>query len=307
MEAISSSFDIIQCPPLLYVVAIIEHMFHLVKREFPGFGRLPKILDLTRPGSKLERKSKSGGITMKKLLSVLLAVLMLLTVAGCGASDHGADASVPATTEESESAPFQSSSDSSSYEEFLENISVEMEIDRTLAQAIVTISNNSPLTFDGDVHVRFKDSSNKSVGNDTIFVEELTAGNWSYARINISETANIEMTYTIRNYKFTEGYASGSGILDEAASAALSKDFEDGFGGAGNPEWATSWYHHVTKVEVFVSDSNRYATITVGSDAGSESIDRIGNTIFGNYSKDYELMRVLVVDEEGNTVFDRSK
>ena len=115
------------------------------------------------------------------------------------------------------------------------------------------------------------------------------------------------MSYTISGYKFTEGYASDSDVLDEDASTALSKDFEDGFGGAGDPEWAASWYGYTTKVEVFVAGSNRYAVITVSSAAGPEDTKRIGNCVFGNYSKDYELMRVLVVDEEGNTVFDRSR
>lgn len=243
---------------------------------------------------------------MKKLLSFLLVVLLLLASTGCGSTEPGADAATPTPEAEATQTPMPSDSDST-YEEFLKDISVEMEIDRALSQAIVTISNSSPLTFDGFIHVYFKDSSNKSVGDDMIIVEELAAGNWTYARINISETANVAMSYNISNYKFTEGYASDSGVFDEEASTALSKDFEDGFGGAGNPEWATSWYGYVTKVEVFVAESNRYAVITVSSDADSEDINRIGNCIFGNYSKDYELMRVLVVDENGNTVFDRSR
>lgn len=238
---------------------------------------------------------------MKRIVLAFLACALLWFLVGCG------DTTSAGSQDVSSVAGSSSEDDSPNYEEFLEDISVEAKIDEVLSQAIVTVTNSSPMTFDGTVHVRFKNSSNKSVGSDTIFVEELTAGNWTYARIEISETTNVEMTYTFDKYEFTEGFVADSGSLDEDASTALAKEFEDSFGGAGNPEWATSWYGYVTKIGVFSADSNRYAVITVSSDASSEAVEKIGNAIFGNYSKDYELMRVLVVDEEGNTVFDRSR
>lgn len=265
---------------------------------------------------------------MKRIISVLLISMLLLSLPGCSnSSTPVVSASTPL---DSQSVPSSSSStlvddptidnstlvssstadsstqNSDDFAELLDDILVEMEIDHTLSQAIVTISNASSMTFDGNISVSFKNFSNNYVGTDMIFVEDLTAGNWTYARINISETENIEMTYNIVTYQFTEGAAVDGGTLDEEASVALATAFENGFGGAGNPEWATRWYKYATKIEVFSAESNKYAVITVDPTADSDAIESIGNAIFGNYSKDYELARVILVDPDGNTVFDRS-
>ena len=138
-----------------------------------------------------------------------------------------------------------------------------------------------------------------------IFVETLTPGNYTYARIDVDETEHITMDYNISSPEFSEAPASTGGMLDEAASASLAEEFELSFGGAGNPEWATSWYKCVSKIDVFAADSN-YAVITVTADTDSESVDRIGNTIFANYTDEFDLARVLVVDDTGSTLFDRS-
>ena len=61
----------------------------------------------------------------------------------------------------------------------------------------------------------------------------------------------------------------------------------------------------MSKIDVFAADSN-YAVITVTADTDSESVDRIGNTIFANYTDEFDLARVLVVDDTGSTLFDRS-
>lgn len=243
---------------------------------------------------------------MKRIVLASLACALMFSLVGCGDTTSTGSQDVSSAAD-SFSASVQGVNDSPNYEEYLEDISVEAKIDGGLSQAIVTITNSSSMTFDGTVHVRFKNARGKFVGNDSIFVEDLPAGDWTFARIKISETANVEFTYSFGNYEFTEGYASDSGVLDEEVSAELADDFKIGFGGGDDPTWATSWYGYVTKIEVFSAESTRYAVITVRSDADSESVSRIGNAIFGNYSKEYELMRILVVDEDGNTVFDRSK
>lgn len=232
---------------------------------------------------------------MKKSIKLFLALILCLSLVGCNGVPSASSTPDPAVSDEQ-----------NEFEELLSDIVIEMDIDQVLSQAVVTITNNSSMIFDGTVHVHFKNSEKKSVGDDSIFVESLASGNGTYARISISEADNIEMTYSIGDYTFTEGYSSDSGTLDEDISQSLANDFEGSFGGAGNPEWATSWYGYVTKIEVFSTDTNRYAVITVNSDADADSIGRIGNAIFGNYSVEYELARVLVRDTDGNNVFDKS-
>ena len=250
---------------------------------------------------------------MKKKLSALtLSSVLLLSLVACGnnstTSESSSDmSSSSSSVSASQSAPAQSQETSTDTvnEEVLNDISVEMEPDSALSQAIVTITNNSPMTFDGNVSVYFENASGDSVGDDMIFVTELVPGDYTYARIDVDETENITMDYNISSPEFSEAPSSEGGVLDEEASASLAEEFELSFGGAGNPEWATSWYKYVSKIEVFTADSS-YAVITVTADADSESIDRIGTTIFANYADDFNLSRVLVVDDTGSTLFDRA-
>ena len=245
----------------------------------------------------------------KKIFTLALSCTLLWGLAACGNDTPPADlpgvSSTASSADQHDPAQSQGTNKAAENEELLKNISVEMKTDAMLAQAIVTITNNSSMTFDGNVSVHFKNASGDSVGDDMIFVETLTPGNYTYARIDVDETEHITMDYNISSPEFSEAPASTGGMLDEAASASLAEEFELSFGGAGNPEWATSWYKCVSKIDVFAADSN-YAVITVTADTDSESVDRIGNTIFANYTDEFDLARVLVVDDTGSTLFDRS-
>lgn len=251
---------------------------------------------------------------MKKQHFTILLCLASLLIGLCACGNTGSSAtptSSPSPAPVSDTAapapsPSSNSDESAEIDALLENIIVEMKIDSALSQAIVTISNNGSMTFSGNIHTRFYDSSNNRAGSDIIFVEDLTAGNYTYARISLKSTSNISMKYEISNPIFTEGANSEGGVLDEDASAALAEDFEGSFGGAGNPAWATSWYGYVTNIEVFTSDANNYAIITVSKDTDKDAVNRIGNAIFGNYATDYELATVLVMDLDGNILFERA-
>lgn len=259
---------------------------------------------------------------MKKLISMILMCSLCLVFVACGnqesqnttppantvneSSQQEPEMEVDQSTSEPEEERTSNDSAKDTNSELLDKITVEAEIDQALYQAVVLVTNNSGMTFSGNISTYFYDAADKSVGSDMIFVEDLPTGNQTYAKISIDSVTDITMKYDISSPSFVEGASNDDGTLNEEASAALAKDFEDSFGGAGNPEWATSWYKFVTLVEVYSTESSNYAVITVGGDADEESIDRIGNAIFGNYSKSHNLGRVLVTDDEGNTVFDKA-
>lgn len=260
-------------------------------------------------------------ITMKKLLAMLLCTSALALTA-CNSEGNTSSSNVSSNsstrdTSISESVSSVSASADSSTEkldraETYDKIQVTMELDEVMSQAIVSIENESNYIFDGSVSVYFNDSTGMQRDSDVIFVEELTPGNFTYARIDLDDVYTVhEMEYRISDKAtFVPAPATDHGTMDEEASKQLSSDFETSFGGAGNPEYATSWYHFATSVEVYDSSDGKYAQITVSSDADSESIDRIGNTIFANYvyakNYDIDLVSVKVITEDGTQVFLRT-
>lgn len=54
---------------------------------------------------------------------------------------------------------------------------------------------------------------------------------------------------------------------DPSLSATLSSYLEGSFGGDGKPEYAASWYHHISKVEVSKSNGTYCATVTLRDDS----------------------------------------
>lgn len=246
---------------------------------------------------------------MKKALILLATLSLALTLSACSGGSTTSTPTPPAEILPTESVPPVAASDELELpaSETFDKIAVGMKLDAILSQAIVTIENNSGYVFDGNVHVRFKDAKGDKCGSDIIFVEELKPGNYTYARIDISDASSgVTMKYTIsESATFTEGAPGSGGVIDEETSAVILDKFVSNFGGAGNPDYATSWFHNFVKIEVFDADGEKYAVVTVKDDINDEGIDRIGNTIFGNYAKNYELGKVTLVTESGTEVFTR--
>lgn len=237
-----------------------------------------------------------------KILSLVLAFYFVLALSACSSGGNSPSPTLspsptPTTTTDSPDLP-----DS----ETIDKISVEMKLDATLLQAIVTIKNDSDYVFNGTIPVRFENNRGESCGDDIIFVEDLKPGNYTYARINLTSVSNNPaLYYDFLSTSFEEGAPSSGGELNEDASAEITESFDIGFGGAGNPEYATSWYPSCVKIEIFNAENSAYATVTVKDDSTEEAISRIGNAIFGNYAKDYGLSKVTLITESGEEVFTR--
>lgn len=255
---------------------------------------------------------------MRKTRYLLLVPAIALTLTACGGSGGQTSTSpspspiliepTPVISDVPSPIPSVDPTPKLSAAETIDKIDVTMELDAMLSQAIVTVTNNSTYIFDGDVSVYFKDVQGKTQANDMIFVEELTPGNFTYARIDLEDTSVVStLEYRISDSAtFIPAPSAEGGTLDETTSQQLSADFEGSFGGAGNPEYATSWYHYVVSVEVFDSGSGKNAVISVSDAATEEAIDRIGNTVFANYTKDYGIDSVEVKTASGNQVFLRT-
>ena len=255
---------------------------------------------------------------MKKICLLLIPVFALALTA-CGSSD-GQDGTLPSQSPaalESAAVSTPTPSPTVSAEivpevdpaETFDKIEVTMELDEMLSQAIVTITNHSTYVFDGSISVYFKDAQGKTEASDMVFVEELTPGNFTYARINLDNVFSIStLEYNISDSAtFVPAPSAEGGTLDEETSQQLAADFEGSFGGAGNPEYATSWYPYVVSVEVFDSDGSKNAVITVSDDSTEEGIDRIGHTIFANYTQEYGIASVEVETVSGEQVFLRTR
>lgn len=257
---------------------------------------------------------------MKKVLAVFLAIMMVVALAACGSSGRSssstsmsavASVSVASTPESSGSTQEQQSDSSGADTQMntkseLNNIQLSYKVDSALSQVIVTAENASKYNFTGDINVEFRNSSNKIVGYDMLIVEELTPGNSTYGRINVSETENLTFKYNFsKGCVFEEAAASSGGTINDKATSTLNDNMKGSFGG-GNGGTPTSWYGYIVKLEVFIEDNQNYAVATVNT-SDNESIKRIGNTIYANYSKDLFLVNVLVKDESGNTLFQRAQ
>jgi predicted small lipoprotein YifL len=239
---------------------------------------------------------------MKKVLTLLLAMALATSLVSCN-RDKPIEQS---DTNTNQSAASEGNVPTEQDEANLDLIIVSMEVDAVLSQAIVTVKNDSPLSFTGDIYATFKNAQGSFVGSDLIFVEGLPPGNSTYARIAISEIESITMEHRFENgYKFEENVNTIDATLDAALTDSLFKEFSSSFGGGGNPEYATSWFKHLVKLEVYALDDGNMATMVVKDDADEAAIQSLGNALFANFKNAFDLKKVNVVNESGETVFNK--
>ena len=247
---------------------------------------------------------------MKKLL--LIFALTCVILSGCSSNSQQTDNSKSSVQSTSSSQSSETSEEETQKEDLskeLENIKVTASLDEMMGYEKVTIENTSSYVFTSSVHVRFYNSNNKMVGNDTIFVESLAPGDYTWANISVSELGELSFKYDFSmNYEFTEPQSvSNNQTVNDDWSAEMTEKMS----GFQN----TSWYPFIEEINVYNGDGERDALVIaiVSSNTSQEDIDRIGNTIFGNFAfgtganRSFDVISVSVQNSNGDELFLRTK
>lgn len=229
----------------------------------------------------------------KKILFLILVCLLAIALAGCN-TETGVEADKVDT--EITQKKVEEKVDKKQLDKILvsykANSSKEMQVD---------IKNTSDKVFTGDIHVYFFDKNGKEVGYDMLMIEDLKAGNTGLCNVRVEATPD-DMDYSFSSeFKFTDDKIA-EGKLNEELTTELATDLADSF---GNEYFTAEWYPSIKSVEVFSTDDEiNYIVATV-----SEGGDEIGNILFGNYvfGDKSDFVKVIVKNEDGNTVFTKSK
>lgn len=256
---------------------------------------------------------------MKKLFVGIIAALLTVSLFGCGAEqDVSRSVSEESSKTESVNIPSENedSSDSSGAESSkleeknLESIKVTYEDGGTVdgkTKMTVWVENTGEKIFTGDIHLYFYNGDHKKTGYDMIIVENLKPGQKTYCNIFTTPSESVEFKYDFSKlYKFEEDVTESGAELDDEKSKELSEMMEGSFGGAGNPEFATSWYKYIENLEIYSGDSGYYAVVTVSSDATYEATDRIAHSVLANFDNP-NLIKTIVNDTSGNQIKEISK
>lgn len=246
---------------------------------------------------------------MKKLLLGLVVSSLLLAGCSSGEQQTGSKSSVQSTSSSQSSETSEETTQKEDLSKELENIKVTASLDEMMGYEKVTIENTSSYVFTSSVHVKFYNSNNKMVGNDTIFVESLAPGNSTWANISVSELGELSFKYDFSmNYEFTEPQSvSNNQTVNENWSAELNEKMS----GFQN----TSWYPFIEEINVYNGDAERDAMVVaiVSSNTSQEDVDRIGNTVFGNFAfgtgtdRSFDVISVSVQNSNGDELFLRTK
>lgn len=255
---------------------------------------------------------------MKKLSIVILMGLLAVNSTACttgseGSSSTGESSSVAESSSEKEpksssmTSETSSSSKVSSDDKLLKKIIVTCDkqdiIDDKLKN-VVWVENKTDKLFSASVYVEFKDEDGKSLGHETIFVDELTPHEKRYAIVwsKISDTMNFE--YEIDSVEFVEDKNGKSGAKDKALSKAVSNDIYENFGNFGGEEFATSWYKHIKKISVFKDDNGYYGEVVVSS-KNEDDTRSIASAIL--FTDEIELYKVVAKNKDGKEVYSKTK
>lgn len=256
---------------------------------------------------------------MKKLFVGIIAALLTVSLFGCGA-EQNVSQSVSEESSKTESVNMPSENEGSSEpsnaessepeEKNLESIKVTYEDGGTVdgkTKMTVWVENTGEKIFTGDIHLYFYNGDHNKTGYDMIIVEDLKPGQKTYCNIFTTPSESVEFKYDFsKSYKFEEDVTESGAELDDEKSKELSEMMEGSFGGAGNPEFATSWYKYIENLEIYSGNSGYYAVVTVSADPTDEAVDRIANSVLANFDNP-NLIKTIVNDTSGNQIKEISK
>ncbi len=151
----------------------------------------------------------------------------------------------------------------------------------------VIIKNGSSQIFSGSVHCYFYNTHRKSLGWDTIYVEDQMPGSESWAPIYIDPADTIDFEYTFSDVRYTE-LPETTAEIDTAATEATKNSYRLSFEG-------TSWYNDILDIQVYTDGT---CTITIADDPKQDYISYAA--VIRYLYNDYSITQVTAVDSVGN-------
>lgn len=94
--------------------------------------------------------------------------------------------------------------------------------------------------------------------------------------------------------------SSNEAFTDEDLSSFLSKDIGDNFN-------TTTWYPCISSIEVRNNGNDVYYAVVTVSTESEDTASRIGNAVFANSNDIVELNYIMVMNADGNILFERNK
>lgn len=167
-------------------------------------------------------------------------------------------------------------------------------------KVVIWITNNSDKILSGNLRIDIKSRENHILAIDSFLIDDLKPGQKKYVIMMADTTYPVDnIAYSWSDVEFTESpIKEANKTLDVDATKELTDDVHMNFGGAGNPEYKTSWYDYIEKIEVYTDGKSKWAVITISTKDPNKS-NSIGRAIL--YTPDY-LSKVILIDEKQNKI-----
>jgi len=253
---------------------------------------------------------KKYKIVPRTILSALFLILFLIIVTPNSNSDNTNQASgTSTTTTQTESHTQNKSQDiefsSIPIEENLEKIEVTYElqdIHEHKQKVVIWVSNDSDKILSGNLRIDIKSRDDHILAIDNFPIDDLKPGQKKYAVMMAETTYPVnKVTYSWSNVEFMEpALKEAEKRIDEEATKEVTDVMNMNFGGAGNPEYKTSWYDYIDKIEVYTDGENKWAEVTL-SVSEQDKCNQIARAIL--YSVDY-LEKVKILDSTNNQILE---
>lgn len=253
---------------------------------------------------------KKYKIVPRTILSALFLILFLIIVTPNSNSDNTNQASgTSTTTTQTESHTQNKSQDiefsSIPIEENLEKIEVTYElqdIHEKKRKVVIWISNDSDKILSGNLRIDIKSREDHILAIDNFPIEDLKPGQKKYAVMWVDTDYPVDKI--VRSWSSVEfmepSLKEAEKRIDEEATKEIVDNMYMNFGGAGNPEYKTSWYDYIDKIEVYTDGENKWAEVTL-SISEADKCNQIARAIL--YSEDY-LVKVKVLDDSHNQILE---
>ena len=189
------------------------------------------------------------------------------------------------------------------FREIIEKIEVTYEIQdiyEKKRKVVIWVYNNSDKILSGNLRIDIKSCEDHILAIDSFPIDDFKPGQRKYSVIMADTTYPVDkVLHTWTAVEFTEpSIKETEKMIDNAATEEVMDDMYMNFGGAGNPEYKTSWYDYIEKIEVYNDGENKWAEVILNTNDPNIS-DRIGRTVL---SLQEHISMVQVFDESHNKI-----